>query len=285
MYVNQVLFEAYALRIPESLTNVDSSNVTKGNVYKTFQSVFIKSEMLTMASAMRLAHDFHIIPLLASRQAVAAAYKKTRVVIKSKTDERSGLTLPAFVRFLEGVAAACSLPLLEKKLRTTEDRSLSLLDKFRYLTGENVLATNSVAVLDLKLRLKMNARAYAYVSQHVPVLLDFLTEKKATVARRLRERDEKTKQLLFQTGICRRWGRLTRLLSLGFLYPQSPHMAAIRQVFVLYCNAQGGVRSSRKDAKHLRMSLPALKQFFVDMKVVPDSNVAAGKVGSRVKLR
>lgn len=102
----QVLFEAYALQIPESLTTIDSKNVTKGNVYKTFQSVFLKSEMLTMASAMRMAHDFHIIPVLASRQAVAAAFKKCRVVQKSKTEERSGLTLPAFVRFLEGVAGA-----------------------------------------------------------------------------------------------------------------------------------------------------------------------------------
>jgi len=274
----EVLFEAYALKIPESVTQVDSRNVTKGNVYKAFQSVFIKSEMLTMSSAMRMAQDFHIIPMLASRQAVAAAYKRCKIVQKTSRDERSGLTLAAFVRFLEGVAAASSMPALEKKMRRTERRAASLLDKFRYLTGENVLATSSVAVLDLKLRLKMNPRAYDYVAQNVPVLLEFLSEKKETMARRLRERTEKTKELLRQSQISRRWARLTRLLSLGFLYPSSPNMVAIRQVFVLYCSAKGGLRhAGTKDARLLRMNLPVIKQFLVDVKVVPDSNLAAGK--------
>jgi len=39
------------------------------------------------------------------------------------------------VRFIEGVAAASSLPVLEKRMFKEQGRSLSLLDKFHYLTG------------------------------------------------------------------------------------------------------------------------------------------------------
>jgi len=47
----------------------------------------------------------------------------------------AGLTLEGFVRFIEGVAAASNLPVLEKRMLKEHGRSLSLLDKFHYLTG------------------------------------------------------------------------------------------------------------------------------------------------------
>ena len=39
------------------------------------------------------------------------------------------------MRFIEGVAAASTLPVLEKRMLKEQGRSLSLLDKFHYLTG------------------------------------------------------------------------------------------------------------------------------------------------------
>ena len=47
----------------------------------------------------------------------------------------AGLTLEGFVRFIEGVAAESNLPVLEKRMLKEHGRSLSLLDKFHYLTG------------------------------------------------------------------------------------------------------------------------------------------------------
>ena len=38
--------------------------------------------------------------------------------------------------------------------------------------------SNTVALLDLKLRLKMNPRIYAFVAQNVPILEEFVTEKR-----------------------------------------------------------------------------------------------------------
>jgi len=206
----QPLFEAYALVIPESITAVDSRNVTKSTVFKSFQSVFMKSELLSMGSAMRLAHDFHIIPVLTSRQAVVTAFKKYKVVQKDSKSgtEKSGLTLDGFIRFLEGVGAASSMPALEKKLHRTERRAISLLDKFQYIMGEHVLATDSIGVLDLKLKLKMNERVYAFVSDNVPVLFEHLAEKKETAAKRAHERKELSKILSVRAERCRRWVRV-----------------------------------------------------------------------------
>ena len=50
----QVLYEVFTLQIPESLSSVDSRNVTKDNVYKSVQSVMVKIDLLTSARVMTL---------------------------------------------------------------------------------------------------------------------------------------------------------------------------------------------------------------------------------------
>jgi len=245
--------------------------------FENFGQVLVQSHKMNLASAVRMAQDFHIIPVYVSRQQVANAYKKFRVYEKDKTTGVThGLTVEAFVRFLEEVAACCSIPILEKTILRTQGRSLTLLDKFDFLTGGQVLsATNSVGLLDLKLRLKMNPRVYAFVAQNVPILEEFLTQKKEMMARRVQEQHEKTKLLLQTQERCGRWARLTRLTSLGFLTPNSVALVAARQVFIGYCTAKGGPLLGRKDLSQLRISLPQIKRFFVDMNLVPDSNLTA----------
>ena len=60
---------------------------------------------------------------------------RNRVTILNSVWFLAGLTLEGFVRFIEGVAAASGLPVLEKRMLKEQGRSLSLLDKFHYLTG------------------------------------------------------------------------------------------------------------------------------------------------------
>ena len=152
--------------------------------------------MTSVLQLLRLLQDFHIIPVLLNRQAVANVFKACKVVSRNvvTNDEVSGaqfsllyllylykpgvlcasssawqrrytlsfvrtprfrirnrvtilnsgltlnslfagLTLEGFVRFIEGVAAASNLPVLEKRMLKEHGRSLSLLDKFHYLTG------------------------------------------------------------------------------------------------------------------------------------------------------